>query len=292
MAGENPATWYVRGGDNAVFGPIDTPTLLDWAKDSRIEPTFSLSHDKEHWIAAPDVKELEMVWLVETPPGMFYGPFNRAVVDGLLAGGSLDGAAVRLYRLDDGRGDAERQRLETELSASKSTIADLERQAAQQVETTKRSLTFMEAKLSELTAAQDERTRDFEQRIAAMQAEAFSGRERVEELETRVEAESSRAKKSESECEVLRQRVRVAEAELDDLRAQLASVTKFSAVEKSKALVPEVVQTNPPPPKSPLSMGGRGGAAGLAALEAAARRELSVAKRQGLGIGNMFGGRK
>ena len=35
-----------------------------------------------------------------------------------------------------------------------------------------------------------------------------------------------------------------------------------------------------------------GGAAGLAALEAAARRELASAKKQGISLGGIFGGKK
>ena len=293
MVEANPSLWFVKGEGDEVFGPIDTQTLLTWAKDSRIEPTFAVSHDRETWVLAPRVKELGMTWLVEPSAGTFYGPFNRAVVDGLLASGTI-GRDARLYVLNDGTGEAERKRLQDESALAHSTIAELKNQAARQAETTKRTMAFMEAKLAELTQSLQQTAAKAEARVAAVQEEVFAGRDRAEKAESRAEAAERRAEKAEAELAALRQRFGVAEAELADMRSQLESVTKFSSVKSAPSpLEPEVVSSAAPLPKHGLPQQTKGpNPPGLAALEAAARRELAAAKRQGLGIKDLFGGKK
>lgn len=293
MADANPSSWYLKGASDEVFGPIDTPTLLDWAKDSRIEPSFTVSHDRENWRPAPHVKELEMKWLVETGPGTFYGPFNRAVVDGLLSSGTINGE-TRLYLLSDGSAESEKRRLQDELALANSTIVDLKRQASRQAETTRRSMAFMEAKLAELTDSLRQEGENARTRLAAVQKEAYAGRDRAEASEARAAAAERRAEKAESELAVLRQRFGVAETELADLRSQLESVMKFSEMKAASAtVVPEVVTAEKSPSKVSLQSSRRGTTpAGLAALEAAARHELAVAKRHGLGIKDLFGSKK
>lgn len=294
MAEAKASSWFVKGEGDEVFGPIDTQTLVVWAKDSRIEPTFAVSHDRETWIPAPGVKELGMTWLVEPSAGTFYGPFNRAVVDGLLAAGTI-GREARLYLLNDGADEAERKRLRDEAEVARATVAELKEQAARQAETTKRTMAFMEAKLAELTQSLQQSAEKAEARIAAVRDDVFAGRERTEKAEANAEAEKRRAEKAEAELAALRQRFSVAEAELADVRSQLESVTKFSSVKCAPSpLEPEVVvsaEAPLPPPGLPHSAKGTN-PTGLAALEAAARRELAAAKRQGLGIRDLFGSKK
>lgn len=332
MAEAKKVVWYVKGAEEKVFGPIDSATLVAWAKEGRIESSFSLSCDERAtWVAAPLVAELGMVWLVETTPGTFYGPFNRAVVDGLLAQGTIT-AETRLYSLDEGKtrgksaaegaakaADEKVKRTAAELDAAKKTIAELEGRAARQAETTKKTMSFMEAKLKELTDKLAEMTEaarsqgeSSQTELAAAREEVFSLRERVERAETRVlELDSARnlaetrAKNSAADLEACEQRFKVAETEIADLRSQLETVTKFKVMEESAgkvpraekakkgAIEPEIVKDVPPPKAAGLHFaGGKGGPAGLAALEAAARRELAAAKRQGIGISGLFGGKK
>ncbi len=331
MAEAKKVVWYVKGADEKVFGPIDSATLVAWAKEGRIESSFSLSCDERAtWVAAPLVAELGMVWLVETTPGTFYGPFNRAVVDGLLAQGTIT-AETRLYSLDEGKAreksaaesaakaaDEKVKRAAAELDAAKKTIAELEGRAARQAETTKKTMSFMEAKLKELTDKLAEMTEaarsqgeSAQTELAAAREEVFALRERVERAETRVlELDSARnqaetrAKNSAADLDACEQRFKVAETEIADLRSQLETLTKFTAVEasagkvpraekaKKGAIEPEIVKDEPPPKAAGLHFAGKGGPAGLAALEAAARRELAAAKRQGIGISGLFGGKK
>ena len=331
MAEVKKVVWYVKGADEKVFGPIDSVTLVAWAKEGRIESSFSLSRDERAtWVAAPLVSELGMVWLVETMPGTFYGPFNRAVVDELLKQGTIT-AETRLYSLDEGKAkgksaaesaakaaDEKVKRAAAELDAAKKTIAELEGRAARQAETTKKTMSFMEAKLKELTDKLAEMTEanrsqgeSAQAELAAAREEVFKLRARIEEAETRVteldyarNLAETRVKKSAADLEACEQRFKVAETEIADLRSQLETLTKFTSVEESVAKVPrtektkkgaiepEIVKDEPPPKAAGLHFAGKGGTAGLAALEAAARRELAAAKRQGIGISGLFGGKK
>ena len=289
-AKKDKSEWFVRAADGKIFGPIDAETLVAWARDSRIEPSFAVSNDRENWLAAPLVAELGMTWLVETEPGTFYGPFNRAVVDSLLQAGTLSKSA-RLYELDTGRAAAEIARLGAELEAKTSALADLEERAAKQAETTKKTMAFMEAKLSELSGAQATASSAADQELAAAREEIYAQRDRAEKAEAEAASSRLRAEKAEAEAAAGKKRLAVAESELADLRSQLETVTKFSAVKtapKAEAIRPEVVISDAPPPKSAPHFPGMGSSAGLAALEAAARRELAAAKKHGLGIGGLF----
>jgi hypothetical protein len=288
-AKQKPAEFYVRGADEKVFGPVDVETLVEWAGDSRIDPTSSVSKDQKTWIAAPLVPELGMTWLVETAPGTFYGPFNRRVVDGLFESGTLTRDA-RLYELDTGKAAAERAKLEAELAAKTAAVADLEKRAAEQAETTKKTMAFMEAKLTELTAALGQMGKAAESDHATAREEVFSARERADAAE-------ARAVRAEADRDAVEKKLSVVETELADLRAQLEAVTKFSSAaaperDRSDAIQPEVVISDAPPPRAAPQFPGMGSASGLAALEAAARRELAAAKKHGISLGGMFGGKK
>lgn len=282
--GQAKGEYYVRGADEKVFGPVPMETLVEWAADSRIDPTSAVSADQVSWKPAPLVPELEMIWLVETDPGVFYGPFNRHVVDGLLESGTITREA-RLYVLDNGR----LSRLTAEIEAKTKAISDLEARAAEQAVTTKKTMDFMEAKLAELAAEMEEMGKAAETDHAAAKDDVFKTRERAEAAE-------SRAMQAEAACGALEKKLSVAETEIADLKAQLASVTKFSSVRprtvKTDVVQPEVVISDMPPPKSTPHFPGVGSASGLAALEAAAKRELAAAKKQGISLGGLFGGKK
>lgn len=276
--------YFIKGGDGKVFGPVAIGTLVEWARDSRVEPTFLVSRDRESWVPAPHVRELEMTWLVEASPGTFYGPFNRAVVDGLLSAGTLP-RDVRTYELHTGRADADKARLEAALAAKTKAVEDLEARAAGQAETTRKTLAFLEAKLAEAAGARRDADKAAGAELAAAQDEIYRLRERCERAEAAAAAEGAAREAADG-------KLAVAESELADLRSQLEAVTRVSAVRTAEAVQPEVLVSDAPPPKSSPRFKGNGGAAGLAALEAAARRELAAAKRQGIGIGGIFGGRK
>ena len=89
--------WFVRSSEGKVYGPTDRKTLIEWAKEGRIEPSGFVSSDRKTWIPAQLMGELEMKWVVEAEPGKFYGPFNRNVVSRLASGNGAPPGAV-FYR--------------------------------------------------------------------------------------------------------------------------------------------------------------------------------------------------
>ena len=94
------ANWYVKTADGKVYGPATVQSLIDWAKDGRIQPTSFLSQDRKSWMPAQTKAELAMKWLVETEPGKVFGPFNRAVVIQLFKDGSA-APGTKVYSLHE-----------------------------------------------------------------------------------------------------------------------------------------------------------------------------------------------
>ena len=89
--------WYVRNESGSVYGPASLASLHDWVKDGRVAPSDYVSKDRINWVPPQTLPELEMKWLVETELGKFYGPFNRELVKKLAAEKAIpDGA--RIYR--------------------------------------------------------------------------------------------------------------------------------------------------------------------------------------------------
>ena len=96
--------WYVKASDGKVYGPASLPQLVEWAGDGRVEPASLISRDRISWFPAQTIDELEMKWIVETVPGKLFGPFNRALVIRLQAGGQMPEGA-KLYRMHEYRAD-------------------------------------------------------------------------------------------------------------------------------------------------------------------------------------------
>ena len=89
--------WFVRSSDGKVYGPADVSQLAEWAREGRIEPAGYVSQDRKSWFPAQLMSELEMKWIVEPEPGKFYGPFNRAAISRLSSRGELPEGVV-FYR--------------------------------------------------------------------------------------------------------------------------------------------------------------------------------------------------
>ena len=96
--------WFFKNSDGNVYGPADLASLATWAREGRITPTGFVSRDRRSWIPAPSLPELEMVWLVETDPRKWFGPFHADVVASLKDKGSISEDA-RVYRLWDGKSE-------------------------------------------------------------------------------------------------------------------------------------------------------------------------------------------
>ena len=202
--------WYVRMEDGKVYGPAGTKSLVEWAKDGRVEPTSFVSQDRKSWRPAQTMPELEMKWLVETEPGKVFGPFNRAVVIGLFKDEGVAKTA-KAYRLHE--------------------------------------------------FAVDEDPPPVEKIVE---------KEVIKEVRVEVPVEKI------VEKEVIKE-VRV----------------EVPPPARTELVVAEVVEpiADTPPPRAPGSIFGNASREQLAALEAAARRELSSANRRHMSFG-LFGGKR
>lgn len=90
--------WLVKNEQGETFGPVDFETLKLWAKDGRLAPTNTLSEDTTTWNAITQYPELEMDWVAEVSPGVFYGPIHKLALESLQQEGSLPPNAVTFQR--------------------------------------------------------------------------------------------------------------------------------------------------------------------------------------------------
>jgi hypothetical protein len=82
-------SWTVRKEDGSDYGPIELPTLQQWAHEGRLAPEDRVSRDGERWIAAPDLTELAMEWSVLLEDDTPYGPIHLLAFSDLLSDGSV-----------------------------------------------------------------------------------------------------------------------------------------------------------------------------------------------------------
>ncbi len=72
---EPPMLWRVKKGpDQAIYGPVDTETLKEWANSAQIAPDDTIDESDENWRSAPEIDFLEMLWMVKLESGESYGP--------------------------------------------------------------------------------------------------------------------------------------------------------------------------------------------------------------------------
>ena len=260
-------SWYVKGSDGQVYGPADMASLVVWASEGRIEPNGFVSRDRRSWILAPRLPELEMHWVVETEPGKYYGPFNRQVVNRLAANGSIpQGAFVYRRHLLPVDRDPDPVRVEVPVEVEKIVEKRVEVPVEKVVE-----------------------------KIVEVPVEKIV--ERVVEKEVRVEVpvpvekivERIVVKRVEVPVEKVVEKVveKIVEVPVERI------VERVIEVEPPRAVMPEVVASAAPAAAVP----NRGlfknvDKARLAALEAAARRELAAAKGGRFGLPGMFSRRK
>lgn len=88
MAGE----WYLlKSADKEVYGPTTLESLKSWASEAKISPLDKISRDeRQSWVRAPMVPELQMDWLIEMPDNYLYGPTNVGTIQEFLATGEID----------------------------------------------------------------------------------------------------------------------------------------------------------------------------------------------------------
>jgi uncharacterized coiled-coil DUF342 family protein len=85
--------WFLRIAGGTVFGPVSTKGLIVWAEQGRIVPGNEVSNDRETWLPAETVPELEMNWHVKAG-AKTEGPFNRIAAESFLRSGKAPPGAT------------------------------------------------------------------------------------------------------------------------------------------------------------------------------------------------------
>lgn len=239
--------WYVRSADGSVYGPTDKVSLVQWAREGRIDPSGFVSSDRKSWKPAQLMPELEMKWVVEAEPGKFFGPFNRAVVIRLSAAGTIPQGA-NVYRLHELAPDCDPEPERIEVPVEKVVEKIVEKVVRVEVPV---------EKIVERIVEKEVRVEVPVEKIV----------ERIVEKEVRVEVPVERI---------------------------VERVVEVEPPARSAIVEPEVVEAVAVQPPAPTFGGIFKGAdrARMEALEAAARRELSAAKRGGFGGMNGFFARR
>ena len=291
MADSSKREWYVRTADGRVYGPADVASLVAWARDGRIEPTGFVSRDRLSWTPAQLMPELEMKWLVETEPGKVFGPFNRALVVSLFSRKSVpDGA--KAYRLHELPVECDPPPVEVEKIVEK--VVEKEVRVEVPVEKIVEKVVEKEVRV-------EVPVEKIVERIVEVPVEKIVEKivevpvEKVVEKEVRVEVPVEKIVEK-----VVEKEVRV-EVPVEKIVEKVVEVPVEKIVEKVIEVVPPartgIVVPDAqdpvggvPPVRSPGAIFGNLDRGRLAALEAAAQRELAKGGR--LGVAARLFGRK
>ena len=305
-------TWYVKSADGSVYGPTDRASLVQWAREGRIDPSGFVSCDRVSWLQAPLMPELEMSWVVETEVGKFYGPFNRAVVVRLAAAGSIPPGAniYRRHDLPPGQ-DPAPERVEVPVEK----IVEKEVRVEVPVEKIVEKEVRVEVPVEKIVE-KEVRVEVPVEKIVEKEVRVEVPVEKIVEKEVRVEVPVEKIVEKEVRVEVPVEKVVEKEVRVEVPVEKIVEKVVEKVVEKEvrvevpvEKIVERVIEIAPPPsgaaeaepmgaarvaPPEPKFGGIFKGAdrARMAALEAAARRELSAAKRGGFGGVNRFFSRR
>ena len=84
------SVWYLRkASDGSLFGPITFKQLQQWAADAQVSPLDRVSSDKDNWIKAPMLPELQMDYIVEVGEDQYYGPTTLGALAEFIAAGEI-----------------------------------------------------------------------------------------------------------------------------------------------------------------------------------------------------------
>ena len=264
---DNAKEWFVRTEDGRVYGPADVASLVVWAKDGRIEPSGFVSRDRLNWVPAQLMPELEMKWLVETEPGKVFGPFNRALVVSLFSRGAVP-ADAKAYRLHELPVDCDPPPVVKEVPVEK--IVEKKVRVEVPVEKIVEKEVRVEVPVEKVV---EKIVKVPVEKIVEVPVEKVV--EKIVEKEVRVEVPVEKVVE------------KIVEVPVEKIVERVIEVVPPA---RTGIVVSDVADpvANVPPPRSPGSIFGNMDRNRLAALEAAAQRELAKGRRFGLGAG-IFG---
>ncbi len=255
--------WYVRTEDGRVYGPADIASLVEWAKDGRVDPSAFLSRDRIEWMPAQLMPELEMKWLVELEPGNIIGPYNRAYLVSATRDGSLasDANVYRLHEFDVEQ-DPPPVIVEKEVIKEVPVEKIVEKEVIKEVPV---------EKIVEKEVIKEVPVEKIVEKIVEVPVEKIVEKEVVREVPV------------EKIVEKIVEKEVIKEVPVEKIVEKIVEVEKPP---RTTVVVPEVVEPTDETPPRPIANGIFGGASrsSLAALEAQARRELAAAGKGRFGI--------
>jgi len=194
QAGEQ--RWLVRNEQEEVFGPVGFETLKAWARDGRLSPTSVVSEDAVAWSPVAHVPGLEMNWVAEVSPGVFYGPIHYQALRELQGDGTIAPTAV-LFARDAGGvcadaalaacvGQAEQAQKWLTMQVAQLTAQLAERDAQlQRFEQQAADVNMLQLLAQEIISAQEMGTRQVLDAVANAQASVAGQAEVLQEVATR-----------------------------------------------------------------------------------------------------------
>ena len=314
---DNKPSWYVKSEEGKVYGPATVESLVTWAKDGRIQPTGFLSQNRIDWQPSYLMPELEMKWFVEPEPGKAFGPFNREFVDHLLADGSA-GPDAKVYCQPE-EADEPEEPVEKVVEKVVEKIVEVPVEKIVEKVVEKVVEVPVEKVVEKVVTVPVEKVIEkfvevpvekIVEKIVEKEVRVEVPVEKIVEKVVEVPVEKIVEKIVEVPVEkivekVVEKEVRV-EVPVEKIVEKIVEVPVEKIVEKvvevevsRPVVIPEVVEpvpvapidSTPPPPPSPGAIFKGMNRSSLAALEAAARRELAKGRRFGK-VGEIFGRKK
>lgn len=271
--------WYFRNADGAVYGPADAETLALWAREGRITPDGAVSRDRRRWTKAPDVPALAMNRIVEVEPGRWYGPFHEDVVNFLREKGSVPKSA-KVYVRENAKTKASAKKAEKIVEKVVEKGVKVEVPVEKVVEKVVEKIVKVEVPVEKVVEKVVEKIVKVEVPVEKVVEKVVEVKVPVEKV---VEKIVEKVVKVEVPVEKVVEKIVKVEVPVEKVVENVVYVSEPAAAEKKEPRMPRESAV----PRRPSMVGKLGRMFGgtdfskLAALEAAARRELFAARHSG-----------
>ncbi|MFZ4394235.1 MAG: hypothetical protein ACOYOU_01255 [Kiritimatiellia bacterium] len=241
--------WFLRIAGGTVFGPVSTKGLIVWAEQGRIVPGNEVSNNRENWIPAEQIPELEMNWYVNAG-SKTEGPFNRIAAESFLKSSKAPSDARMLHARDvDPAVLARRNQPEAPAEPAPEAKAPASnRHAAARPADAKGEPDTRDRRIAELEAALEKQreavaqARQAAKSQAALEDERDQVRKQTQDLQAQLESVRANAEKDaqkrERKLDALRQEVARLQQEQEDARSrpmlELDAAATASATEDAR----------------------------------------------------------
>ena len=97
-------SWFLRKhSDGSVFGPISFDQLTAWTSAAQVAPQDFVSVDRETWLKAPMLAQLNMDWMVEVTSEHYYGPTSVGAIQEFIRLGDINADTFVINACDGAR---------------------------------------------------------------------------------------------------------------------------------------------------------------------------------------------